>query len=151
MSLRARCRLGMGFGLMAMAAFATVPACAAVLGIEDPPEPDTNVLDGATCAEFEQMPATACEIYDVDGCAPVFFCSDAGVPECICTGFEGGSGFDVTPIKQKDACTKGECKDTSPCTGPQCRDSEPPDSMEEFIEDEVGPPEGGGSDVDNDF
>jgi hypothetical protein len=151
MTLRRRYRLGAGFGLMTLSALVMLPACAAILGIEDPPPPGEFALDGATCAEFEQMPSAACAIYDVDGCAPVFFCSDAGVPECICTGFEGGAGFDVTPIKQKDACTKGDCKDTSPCTGPECHDSQPPDAMEEVIEDEIGPADSGGPEEDTDF
>jgi hypothetical protein len=133
-----RTRLGVGLGLMTLSACVTLPACAAVLGIEDPPKPDTNVLDGATCAEFEQMQSTACEIYDVDGCAPVFFCSDAGVPECICTGFEGGAGFDVTPIDSKfpkEACAKGDCKDTSMCPGPDCPDTHVSEASDEVVED----------------
>jgi hypothetical protein len=86
MSMRRRFRLGVGSGLLMLSAWVSLPACAAILGIDPIPEPGEILLDASgTCAQLEKQ-KNLCD----PGCFLV--CNDEE-RACLCPPDGGDEGF----------------------------------------------------------
>jgi hypothetical protein len=86
MSMRKRFRLGAGSGLLMLSAWVSLPACAAILGIDPIPEPGEIPLDASgTCAQLEKQ-KNVCD----PGCFLV--CNDEE-RACLCPPDGSDEGF----------------------------------------------------------